>query len=239
MGQKNATHYYLRECQPNDFRLDGMRRIVLPRLKNKTVLELGIGTGHLTRELNKRGYNVTAVDIDQDLMDELGREMPAVTFMKADLNQPNTLPQGHFPSIVALDILEHLEQDERALQSMHSVQKTGDQLLILVPLFQRLYSHHDKAVGHVRRYSPRDLLEKIDRAGYEVVWQRRWNAPGLIANGLRPGAGTKIKDGELVLSNAIKEGPIARALGWWLSEVESRVSLGFGLSMIVDARRRA
>lgn len=232
-----ATHYYVNECSVDDFRLDGIRKLLMPRVRNTDVLELGLGTGHFTRALAATGHHVTAADIDSKLLETLRPQIPQAQFVEADLNNPETIPQGRFRTVIAIDILEHIEQDTQLLQSIAERQRTGDQLLVLVPIHPRLYSHHDRAIGHVRRYTVKELLSKVRHAGYEVTWFRRWNVLGYLAAVVRPGAGTHMVNDQLVVSPLLKRGPVAQGLRWWLRNIESRVRLGQGLSCVLEARR--
>lgn len=68
--------------------------------------------------------------------------------------------------VVALDILEHLEDDNRALAECLRVLKPGGRLLLTVPAYQFLWSLHDQALYHRRRYRRRELRMQIRQAGF-------------------------------------------------------------------------
>ena len=86
------------------------------------------------------------------------------------------MPNNYYDGIVAMDVLEHIPEDEKAISEFFRVIKPGGNLFITVPAFQFLWSSHDVAVDHVRRYSKRELVRKFEEAGLEVNYIRFWNS---------------------------------------------------------------
>ncbi|HEX6261463.1 MAG TPA: class I SAM-dependent methyltransferase [Actinomycetota bacterium] len=72
---------------------------------------------------------------------------------------------GAFDAVLALELLEHVEEDERMLAEIVRVLRPGGTALVSVPLHMSLWSAIDDACAHVRRYEPDELLEKIGAAG--------------------------------------------------------------------------
>ena len=73
-----------------------------------------------------------------------------------------------FDTVVCLNVLEHVKDDLRALSFMRTVLEPGGRLVLQVPAFQFLYGSVDRAIGHYRRYTRRDLALKMRQAGFEV-----------------------------------------------------------------------
>lgn len=71
-----------------------------------------------------------------------------------------------FDLICALDVVEHVENDQAAFSELNRCLKPGGQLLFSVPLFQDAWTEFDQIVGHVRRYEPSDLLKNLERFGF-------------------------------------------------------------------------
>ncbi|MCS6860255.1 MAG: class I SAM-dependent methyltransferase, partial [Abditibacteriales bacterium] len=71
--------------------------------------------------------------------------------------------------ITALDVLEHLEDDVGALCELHRVLRPGGYLLATVPAYQWLWSEHDEALHHKRRYGARELRCKVEAAGLQII----------------------------------------------------------------------
>src|SRR5207244_3071700 len=68
-----------------------------------------------------------------------------------------------------LDVLEHTDDDLHALREIHRVVKQNGLLLITVPAYGFLWSEHDEALKHRRRYTAHELRNKLVLTGYDVV----------------------------------------------------------------------
>ncbi len=75
--------------------------------------------------------------------------------------------------IIAMDILEHLEEDTRCVQEMKRVLKPGGVALVSVPYGPSIFSSHDLALGHKRRYTKQQLLSLF--SAWEVITTTSWN----------------------------------------------------------------
>jgi hypothetical protein len=84
-------------------------------------------------------------------------------------------------SVVAINVLEHLEQDVRALKAMGATVVAGGNLVLLVPGYPSLYGEFDRAVGHVRRYTPKALGQAVEAAGLQVTVLKPVNLLGGLA----------------------------------------------------------
>jgi SAM-dependent methyltransferase len=94
---------------------------------------------------------------------------------------PRELQQERFDTIVCVNVLEHIEDDVRALTLFQDVVAgTTGQVIVFVPALQSIYGPHDAALGHHRRYSKRSLAEAFASAGLEVVTIRYTNPIGLL-----------------------------------------------------------
>ena len=76
---------------------------------------------------------------------------------------------GAFDIVTALDVLEHTDDDLRSLREIHRVTRTGGLALITVPAYGFLWSEHDEALKHRRRYTAHELRNKLVVTGFEVV----------------------------------------------------------------------
>jgi SAM-dependent methyltransferase len=130
-----------------------------------TILDVGCGTGINHSVLSKYGTTVCT--------DPAGE---AVAFSRsrgvADLAQSEieTLPfaPASFDVVTALDVLEHVDDDMVALREILRVMRDGGVLLITVPAYGFLWSEHDEALHHRRRYAASELRNKLTNAGFEV-----------------------------------------------------------------------
>jgi len=77
--------------------------------------------------------------------------------------------EGEFDMVTAFDVIEHIAEDELVLRNFHKAIKPGGACLITVPQHQWLWSPVDEAACHQRRYSARELHDKVEAAGFRIV----------------------------------------------------------------------
>lgn len=78
------------------------------------------------------------------------------------------LPDRGFDLVCALDVVEHVEDGDRALAELARITANGATLLLSVPLYMAYWTPFDDVVGHCRRYEPADLLDKLAALGFSV-----------------------------------------------------------------------
>ncbi len=156
----------------NDF----LTSAVLSRVDaSRPVLDFGAGTGTHARRLRERGVDVRCVEPDPLLRGSLAREGFKVVAGVRDLGRAS------FASVYSLNVLEHIEDDEEALQQLFAVTDAGGSLVLYVPAFQVLFSAMDRKVGHHRRYRMRPLCDRVRGAGFQVVGCRYVDSVGFFA----------------------------------------------------------
>ncbi len=138
------------------------------------VLEVGSGTGNITQFLCANNRQVMATDVVPAYRSELQNlfgDNPNVSVGKFDLmaKAEPEIVANPFETVVCLNVLEHIEDDLFALEQMRDVLQPSGKLALLVPSHQFLYGEFDKAVGHFRRYSKRELTGKLEQVGFRVI----------------------------------------------------------------------
>lgn len=139
-----------------------------------SILDAGCGTGANATVLSQHG-----------IIDGLDANTHALAYSK-QLNHyrnlyhdtlPNlvNVPQSEYEMAVMLDVLEHIEQDGLALKTMHQLLKPGGYLLLTVPAFPFLWSHHDQVLHHKRRYHRTTLNTLLQKAGFETIHTSYFN----------------------------------------------------------------
>jgi SAM-dependent methyltransferase len=88
--------------------------------------------------------------------------------LRADL-RALPLADAGLDLVTSLDTLEHIEDDARAMAEILRVLRPGGQALVTVPAHPALFSGHDRALHHVRRYRFEELRDKLVRAGFAIV----------------------------------------------------------------------
>lgn len=122
--------------------------------QNLKILILGIGPSSSLSSLNKYG-NVYATDIDEKAL----KFIPNNVFFKKQKVDVCNIPfkDNFFDIIIGCDILEHVKKDKIAVLNIYKCLKKNGIFIGTVPAFNFLFSSHDKALGHIRRYSKKDL----------------------------------------------------------------------------------
>lgn len=74
-----------------------------------------------------------------------------------------------FDAVFALEVLEHVPEDDRAFAEVARILGPGGLLVMSVPLHMERWTRMDQLIGHQRRYEPAELQRKLDDAGFEVA----------------------------------------------------------------------
>jgi 2-polyprenyl-3-methyl-5-hydroxy-6-metoxy-1,4-benzoquinol methylase len=159
---------------------DWIYSLVEPYL-GELVLEIGAGHGELTERL-QRGRDVTATDLSTNCIAGLRTrfaDRPNVDIRHVDIAA--TADGRLYDSVVLINVLEHIEDDENALGKLRQSLRPGGHLCVFVPAFDGLYSDFDHRIGHRRRYRRSNLIEVFDRAGFAIVDARYINTVGALA----------------------------------------------------------
>ncbi|MGI4789635.1 MAG: class I SAM-dependent methyltransferase [Janthinobacterium lividum] len=206
------------------------------------ILDIGCGTGKMLDDLKPFGEVIGADFSPEALQFCVTRGVPA-ELARADVRR---LPfaDSSFDVVTAMDIIEHIDDDKAASSEIFRVLKPGGRLLVTVPAFPSLWSEHDDALHHYRRYtSPRlkDLFQRVglhvEKISYTVttlfvpIWIFRQ-----ISN-LLP---QKRTDGEKKANLINFSGPVNQALlslSQWETRLLQTLSLPFGVSVVCIAHK--
>jgi SAM-dependent methyltransferase len=135
-------------------------------------LDIGAAGGGNTRVLQSHGWRALALEYSDSVADVArARGIHAINGDARNL----PLASDTCDLVTAFDVLEHIDEDYLAAAEIARVLKPGATALIAVPCDMALWSAHDDAVGHVRRYTKPELINVIEKAGMtvETVWS--WN----------------------------------------------------------------
>jgi SAM-dependent methyltransferase len=151
------------------------------------VLEIGSGTGNLTRELVPRELYVATDSSPQylDSLKSLTHDRPYLRVSATDVTKAETFPQvpGGFDTVVCLNVIQHVDDDRAALENIRRVLAPDGRAIVLVPHDHQIKSTLDDVLGHRRRYTPQSLQQVAQQAGFtvretilfnHVGWAARW-----------------------------------------------------------------
>lgn len=170
------------------FRFNGwMYDAIAPFCKGE-LLEVGGGIGNLSRYLIDHSSRVTLSDIDESfcriLEQRFGRHPSLARVMKLDLGLPGasgSLGKELFDTVIALNVIEHIQDDGLAVRNAASMLRPDGNLVVLVPAHAWLYNRLDKELGHFRRYSKKELIRLVEGAGLRVTHIRYFNGMAIPA----------------------------------------------------------
>ena len=139
-----------------------LQRHAPPRAR---ILDVGCGTGATTAQLSGFG-SVLGID-----MGPAALRHARSRGLKVARGSAEQLPvrEAALDVVVALDVLEHLDDDRLALREFLRVLRPGGVLIATVPAYAFLWSSHDEALGHRRRYLRPQLRERVRSAGFEIT----------------------------------------------------------------------
>jgi len=152
-GQKDDNFWFRGKTNLIDISMLKLSRRNKKRLK---ILNLGAGTGTDLGVLNKYGDNYV-IDINKNALDMINN-----FFIEKRVADACDLPfkNDFFDLVVSFDVFEHIKNDKKAVSEVHSVLKKGGFLLFTVPAYPSLFSSHDVALSHYRRYN-KNMLKKL------------------------------------------------------------------------------
>lgn len=208
--------------------IDKLGKLVGPRL-----LEVGCGIGTYTQHFARQGLAVTAVDVDRGFVEIAETRFAGLSNVEVRLEDATVDNGGEelWNSVVMLDVLEHLDNDDAVLRGLARRLVPQGQLVVKVPAHEWLRGSLDDAVGHYRRYSRRSLQAVFDAAGFEIERIDSFNlmaTPGWFLN-------SRVMRRQVVAAGQI---------GWFerlvpLGQTIDRLDfLGLGVSLIAVGRKR-
>ncbi|WP_294123981.1 class I SAM-dependent methyltransferase [Sphingomonas sp.] len=216
--------------------LDGViERIVKPP-KGARILELGAGTGHNLEMLSRFG-EVEASELDP-VARGIASERLGRTVIEAALPDLSMFPAGAYDMVALLDVLEHVTDDQGSLAAIFDRLKPGGALLLTVPINPWMWSAHDVAHHHHRRYRKAEIRQLALDAGYEIELMSPFNSllfPPIAAVRL-VGKLTGKDDSD----DAMPSAPVNKTLDTIFGlerGLIGRVPLPFGVSLVAVLRR--
>lgn len=152
------------------------------------VLEFGAGSGAMSLRLHDAGFAVTASDLFAESF-----KPDAIAFVAADLNGGFAAQwPGGFDAVMALEIIEHLENPRHTLRQIRALLPAGGQLVLSTPnianpVSQALFLRHGqfqwfrdvdyREQGHITPLSPWVLEQALREAGFAIRVERAVSSP--------------------------------------------------------------
>ena len=206
-------------------------------IENPRILDVGCGTGANLEMLSQFG-SAEGVDVSDEALEFCRKK--GLTVRKG-LAETLPYPDETFDITTALDVVEHLDDDIAGLKEMHRVTKRDGYSLIFVPAFMWLWGVQDDISHHRIRYTRKQIVERLEKAGFTVERATYANFTFFVpvlggrvfmrATGIKPESENNINISTL---NGVF-GKVFSAERYWLKNL----NFPFGVSIVVVARNNA
>ncbi len=135
--------------------------LLLKNIYKKNVLDFGSGYGDFCNFLNDKNFNVSGFE-------------PNELAFKKSLNYGFEVFNNYekiikkYNTITSINVLEHIEDDNAALQQIKSLMNNDSRLILYLPASMKIWSQMDVDANHFRRYTKKDISEKLVNSGFIV-----------------------------------------------------------------------
>jgi len=165
---------FLFEMEQNHFWHVGRREIIhallqqiyRDRLSDITMIEIGCGNGSVLQFLKSKGINIEGGDLFLEALQFCRKRVDVPLYQLEALNTP--FADSQYDVVGVFDVIEHIDDDEEILKEMYRICKSGGRIILTVPANKWLWSYFDVISCHKRRYSKKELYQKLQCAGFVV-----------------------------------------------------------------------
>jgi SAM-dependent methyltransferase len=214
------------------------------RSRTLDMLEIGCGIGGVVAGLRRFDHlRLTASEIYIQALRYARERVPGVQFIQLDATE---MPfRAEFDLVGAFDVLEHIQDDERVISGVSEALRPGGLFLVTVPQHKWMWSRLDEIVCHKRRYTRAELLARLRRRGFEVLFCSSFVTllfPAMVASRLLARVRPVGADRKEAFASEVTLPPLANRVCDRLMHVDelairTGVSLPFGGSLLVVARK--
>jgi SAM-dependent methyltransferase len=150
----------------------------------RRILDVGCAIGNITSHFLDREL-VVGIDVVREFVEAVRERFANRTNFRAELadiagSGVLALRSESFDTVVCTNVLEHVRDDRRGLEHMHTLLVPGGRLLLFVPAFPALWGTLDEADHHYRRYGRSELRTKLVDAGFRVERLAFTNPLGIV-----------------------------------------------------------
>lgn len=141
---------------------------LFPPVNNGSVFDIGGGNGFVTLALLKAGFDAVLVEPGQ--AGALNAKKRGIANVICATTQTAGFREDSLPAVGIFDVLEHIENDQTFLRSIHCMMQKNGFLYLTVPAYNALWSNEDAHAGHFRRYTLRSVSAVLESTGFEIVF---------------------------------------------------------------------
>ena len=228
----------LTNVEHNDFWLNAKIEMFIKEIcdDESRILDVGSGTGLLSMKLGLLGHKVDAIDTSEKIIEISKKKFETnkmnINIWKSSIEDLESNKKYDF--ILLADVLEHIEDDEGALEKLSNMLNPHGKLIISVPALKSLWSSHDEFCEHYRRYSKKELKEKLGNK-FVIDKIRYWNCIMLPVAFILKLINKKTYPHESVISLPI----VSSVLFKYYIYFENKIPLPIGLSLFAVVSKKA
>jgi len=148
----------------------------------RSLLEVGSGLGHFAEQFVDRVDRLVVTDADPYCAQQLRERWPSDPKVQVvEFVLPAVPDVEPVDTVVAMNVLEHIEEDVEALRGLAKAVVPGGRIILWCPGYMQLYGDFDRKVGHITRYTPKTMRATVEHAGLRVEVLKPINFLGGIA----------------------------------------------------------
>ena len=140
------------------------------------ILEIGSGVGNFSKILleNFPDNQLILSDFDKYFLSILSKKYSKndkIIIEYLDLNNIEIFKNNNYKidTCIAINILEHIDNDIKALENIYNILEPDGKLILLIPAHKFLYNIIDKDIGHYRRYTKKEIIKKISLTSFNIL----------------------------------------------------------------------
>jgi ubiquinone/menaquinone biosynthesis C-methylase UbiE len=210
------------------------------RVPLRRVLDVGCGTGMIPLLLQRYG-SVWGLDISWEAL-QFCKKRKLTQFVCQSDGLTIPFQENTFDILTAVDVIEHVESDEALLSEFYRVLKEGGRIYLTTSAYPFLWSEHDEAIGHKRRYTFQELNNKVQRTGFKIKKLSHYHAtiflPVLALLGIKKIFGLQ----NLFKTDNIEVSPFLNKFFTEVLKIEpwmlKNVNFPFGISLLCVAEKK-
>ena len=238
--QNNAENYFWYQARKS--LINNLFSSVFKNQNQKqSILEIGCGTGYQLPVLEKWG-TVQGLDINSKAVEIANNNGFNVKVANVEISD---IGQNQFETICLFDVLEHIKNDNDLIKKIYLSLKSNGYLFLTVPAYNFMFSDHDRALDHFRRYDQKEMITMLEKNGFKVIKKGYWNFfifPGVLLIRL-------LKNFIYLFIKKPSYQSEASSISLWLNTclykilmfenclIKNNIKLGWGLSIFVIAKK--
>jgi SAM-dependent methyltransferase len=153
------------------------------------ILEVGSGLGSISKYFVKDNLKIQLTDIRARYCSKLEEKfgdhpnvlgIESMDLIDDDFDNKFSRHFNKYKTVFALNVIEHISIDVKALENCYKLLISGGKLIILVPSYQSLFNKFDTELGHYRRYNKTSLSDIFVKSGYNIIHKQHFNFIGIF-----------------------------------------------------------